>query len=122
VPRRLDALRKLQEHGWQIGLRFDPIIYQTGYQQQYRQLFEQVFSIINTDQLHSVSLGTFRLPEKYFKKVQKLYPDEKLFASPLENQHGMISYKQELEQEMMHYCAEQLLHYIPEDRFFPCTL
>ena len=109
VQRRLDALCKLQEQGWQIGLRFDPMIYQTGYQQQYRQLFEQVFSIINMDQLHSVSLGAFRLPEKFFKKVHKLYPDEKLFASPLDNQHGMISYRQELEQEMMHYCTEQLL-------------
>jgi spore photoproduct lyase len=122
VQRRLDALYKLQEHGWQIGLRFDPMIYQTGYQQQYRQLFEQVFSIINLDQLHSVSLGAFRLPEKYFKKVHKLYPDEKLFASPLENQQGMISYKQELEQEMMQFCTEQLLTFIPETKFFPCIL
>jgi spore photoproduct lyase len=122
VQRRLDALCKLQEQGWQIGLRFDPMVYQTGYQQQYRQLFEQVFSIINIDQLHSVSLGAFRLPEKFFKKVHKLYPDEKLFASPLDNQHGIISYKQELEQEMMHYCTEQLLRFIPETKFFPCTL
>lgn len=122
LQRRLDALSKLQEHGWQIGLRFDPMIYQTGYQQQYRQLFEQVFSIINFDRLHSVSLGAFRLPEKFFKKVHKLYPDEKLFASPLDNQQGMISYKQELEQEMMNYCTEQLLRFIPETKFFPCTL
>ncbi|NOR68381.1 MAG: DNA photolyase, partial [Methylomarinum sp.] len=34
LARRLDALCKLQEQGWQIGLRFDPLIYQTGYQQQ----------------------------------------------------------------------------------------
>jgi spore photoproduct lyase len=122
VTRRLDALCKLQKHGWQIGLRFDPMIYQTGYQQQYLRLFEQVFSIINMDHLHSVSLGAFRLPEKFFKKVHKLYPDEKLFASPLTNQHGMISYKQELEQEMMDFCTKQLLNYIPENKFFPCTL
>lgn len=35
---------------------------------------------------------------------------------------GMISYQSELEQEMMHYCTEQLLLYIPEAKFFPCTL
>ena len=46
VERRLDALLKLQEQGWQVGLRFDPLIYQTGYQHQYKQLFEQVFSRI----------------------------------------------------------------------------
>lgn len=122
VGRRLDALCKLQEQGWQIGLRFDPLIYQAGYQQQYRQHFEQVFSKISLNQLHSVSLGVFRLPENFFKKVHKLYPEEKLFASPLISQQGMISYKQELEQEMMQYCSELLLSYIPETKFFPCTL
>jgi spore photoproduct lyase len=121
VERRLDALCKVQEQGWQIGLRFDPLIYQSGYQQQYRQLFEQVFSRIDLNLLHSVSLGVFRLPENFFKKVHKLYPEEKLFAGPLVSQKGMVSYKQELEQEMMHYCTEQLLNYIPADKFFPCT-
>ena len=122
LARRLDALVKLQAQGWQIGLRFDPMIYQTGYQQQYRQLFEQVFSMINIEQLHSVSLGAFRLPEKFFKKMHKLYPEERLFAGPLVNQQGMVSYKQELEQEMMQYCTEQLLRFIPRPKFFPCTL
>jgi spore photoproduct lyase len=122
VERRLDALVKLQQQGWQIGLRFDPLIYQSGYQQQYRELFEQVFSRINLNRLHSVSLGVFRLPESFFKKVHKLYPDEKLFASPLVSQQGMMSYQQELEQEMMQYCSELLLSYIPDSKFFPCTL
>ena len=122
LARRLEALGKLQEQGWQIGLRFDPMIYQTGYQQQYRHLFEQVFSMINIDQLHSVSLGAFRLPEQFFKKMHKLYPEERLFAGPLVNQQGMVSYRQELEQEMTQYCTEQLLRFIPQDKFFPCTL
>ena len=120
LERRLDALLKLQTHGWQIGLRFDPMIYQLGYQQQYQHLFEQVFSVIKLESLHSVSLGAFRLPEKYFKKVHKLFPDEKLLVSPLENNQGMISYKEALEQEMTHFCTEQLLRYIPKELFFPC--
>ena len=120
LERRLDALLKLQTHGWQIGLRFDPMIYQLGYQQQYQHLFEQVFSVIKLECLHSVSLGAFRLPEKYFKKVHKLFPDEKLLVSPLENNQGIISYKEALEQEMTHFCTEQLLRYIPKELFFPC--
>ena len=120
--RRLDAMCKIQEQGWQLGLRFDPLIYQTGYQQQYKNLFEQVFSRIKLESLHSVSLGVFRLPEKYFKKIHKLYPEEKLFASPLETTQKMTSYKSDLEQEMMQYCTDQLLAYIPKSKFFPCTL
>lgn len=121
LERRLAAIEKLQQQGWLIGLRFDPIIYQTGYQQQYQKLFEQVFALIDLKQLHSVSLGVFRLPESYYKKIHKLYPDELLFASPLQQQEGMISYQKDLEQEMMQDCAKQLLNYIPASKFFPCT-
>lgn len=121
LERRLDAIKKIQQHGWQIGLRFDPLIYQTGYQQQYQRLFEQVFALIELKQLHSVSLGVFRLPESFYKRIHALYPDEKLFASPLEHQKGMVSYQKEIEQEMMQFCTEQLLSHIPASKFFPCT-
>ena len=122
IFKRLDALNKLQAQGWPIGLRFDPIIYEDNYQQHYQSLFKLVFSKINPDTLHSVSLGVFRLPDKYFKKIHKLYPEEKLFASPLESKQGMMSYKAELEEEMMAFCTTELLHYIPEEKFFPCSL
>jgi spore photoproduct lyase len=121
LERRLAAIVQLQKHGWLIGLRFDPLIYQTAYQQQYQALFEQVFSRVDVDRLHSVSLGVFRLPESYYKKIHKLYPDERLFASSLEYQNCMVSYKRNLEQEMMRHCTEQLLNYIPANKFFPCT-
>lgn len=122
VAKRLEALCKLQEQGWLIGLRFDPLIYQSNYKTQYQQLFAEVFARIKLEQLHSVSLGVFRLPENFFKKIHKLYPEEKLFASPLQQQNGMVSYKTELEQEMMRYCSELLLSYIPKEKFFPCNL
>lgn len=122
VAKRLEALCKLQEQGWLIGLRFDPLIYQSDYKIQYQQLFAQVFARINLQQLHSVSLGVFRLPENFFKKIHKLYPEEKLFSSPLTQQQGMVSYSSELEQEMMAYCAGLLLSYIPKEKFFPCKL
>ena len=122
VQRRIDAMGKLQKQGWLLGFRFDPMIYQSDYQQQYQRLFSQVFSGLNLDLLHSVSLGTFRLPEKYFKKIHKLYPEEKMFSGPLQTRKGILSYRSDLEEEMMDYCSDLLLRYIPEDKLFPCTL
>ncbi|HBA66918.1 MAG TPA: DNA photolyase, partial [Methylococcaceae bacterium] len=122
VAKRIEAMAKLHAQGWLLGLRFDPLIYTDDFRRHYRQLFEQVFKRINPESLHSVSLGVFRLPESNYKKMHKLYPEEKLFAGPLVNQQGMVSYRQDLEQEMMDFCSEQLLNYIPEDKFFPCRL
>ncbi len=122
LERRIEAAVKLQKQGWPIGLRFDPLIYQHHYKAEYQALFAQVFSAIDAEALHSVSLGVFRLPEHFFKKMHKLYPEERLFASPLQNVSGMVSYRAELEQAMMADCTEMLLQYIPKSRFFPCHL
>ncbi len=122
LKRRIDAMVKLQQQGWNIGLRFDPLIYQSSYRENYQNLFDQVFSQLDTELIHSVSLGVFRLPEQYFKKVSKLYPEEKLFAGPIHTTQKMTSYKEEIEQEMMAFCSSQILNHIPPGKFFPCQL
>jgi len=122
LTKRIEAAAKLQRQGWPIGLRFDPLIYQHQYREQYHSLFEQVFSVIDAQALHSVSLGVFRLPDHFFKKIHKLYPDERLFAGPLQSASGMVSYRNELEQAMMADCTKMLLQYISKEQFFPCNL
>ena len=119
--RKLEALCKLQQQGWQVGLRFDPMIYQADYQSAYRTLFATLFAQLDIAALHSVSLGSFRLPERFFRTLQKLYPDERLFAGPLESKDGMVSYQASLEQAMNTFCQSCLLDYIPADKFFPCS-
>jgi spore photoproduct lyase len=122
LERRLQAMLQLQQAGWQLGLRFDPLIYQHGYQAQYRKLFQQLFSRLNNEQLHSVSLGTFRLPRSYFRNIVQLYPDEPLFAGTFCTDNGMVSYPQAQEQEMTAFCTRELLQHIPESLLFRCTL
>jgi DNA repair photolyase len=66
VQRRLEAMIKLQESGWRLGLRFDPLIYEDGYSEKYQLLFQKIFTRLDIDNLHSVSLGNFRLPKIIF--------------------------------------------------------
>ncbi|MBL4622700.1 MAG: hypothetical protein JKY89_09915 [Immundisolibacteraceae bacterium] len=126
VEKRLAAIVKLQQAGWQVGLRFDPLIYTSDYEGQYQQLFETLFSHpkyhLDADNIHSVSMGPFRLPKGYFEAMRKLYPQERLFAGPLQQRGNMISYEAELEQQMVATVEQRLLNYIPESRYFPCHL
>ena len=121
LERRLESIRKLQDHGWNIGLRFDPLVYQSDFRQLYSEFFDSVFGIIDQERLHSVSLGSFRLPKQFFSRLSRMYPEERLFASPLEEKNGMISYRAELEKEMTDYCMEQVLGYTPASKLFPCS-
>ncbi|MGD0958719.1 MAG: spore photoproduct lyase family protein [Methylomonas sp.] len=120
--KRIEAAVKLQRQGWSIGLRFDPLIYQADYRQIYQELFALAFAALDAEAIHSVSLGVFRLPEAFFKKIYKLYPDAKLYASPMQSTRSMVSYRTELEQTMMHDCQAMLLEYIPETKYFPCQI
>jgi spore photoproduct lyase len=121
IKKRLDAMQALVEAGWPIGLRLDPIIYHSNYQSEFVQLLQQIFSVINATALHSVSLGAFRLPKDNYKQVHRLFPDEPLFAQNLALDNNIISYPLTLEQEMISFCEQQLLQWIPPEIYFPCN-
>lgn len=120
LAKRIHALQRLQAHGWSAGLRFDPIIYDERYRENYSELFARVFAAINAERLHSVSLGMFRLPEAFYKNIQKLYPDEKLFALNMEKSQNMISYPRDLAENIFSFCETELLQYIDKKIYFPC--
>ena len=122
VERRVSAMLQLQQAGWSLGLRFDPLIYQQDFRAQYRALFSEIFSRLDAGKLHSVSLGPLRLPRGYFRTITRLYPDEPLFAGPLSESQGMMSYRQDLEAELTGFCTRELRNHVPEDLLFPCTV
>ena len=121
LANRLNALYRLQEAGWKVGLRFDPIVFHPHYKKLYETLFQAVFSQLDIEKIHSVSLGTFRLPERFFKNMIQLYPYEALFAGPLEkNNQAMIGYSADLEAELFSFCEERILSFISPQQYFPC--
>ena len=79
-----------------------------------------MFSTVEIKNLHSVSLGQFRLPREVYKTMHKLYPDEKLLAYGLQEKDGMVSYHSDLARQLHDFCATELLKYIPDEKFFPC--
>ncbi len=120
VGRRLAAMRRLQQRGWPLGLRFDPMIYHQGWEENYRRLFADAFAALDPARLHSVSLGPFRLPRAHYKRMFQLYPGEELFAWGLEEKDGMVSYKEEAGRSMEDFCTRELLRYIAPEILFPC--
>lgn len=126
LPKRLAAAKKLAEHGWPIGLRLDPVIYDPDLPNQYRELLDSVIEAIPKTSIHSISLGPLRFPKSVHRKIVKLYPQEALLAGPLAEHsgpgvHNMISYPRSLERQM-HQCVLDLIKQKLGDRpLFSCT-
>ncbi len=119
VEERIRAMETLQKEGWTLGIRFDPLIYSQNFRERYENLFRSVFDRVRAEDVHSVTFGPFRLPKEMYKSMFDLYPEEPLFSADLAEEEGMVSYRRDLEEEMMDFCRERLREYVPEDVYFP---
>lgn len=120
LEQRLDAMHKLQAHGWTLGVRFDPIIDYIQFESDYRNLFERTFATLDAEQLHSATIGTFRLPKSFHERMSQLYPEEPLFAVSLDESGKNVGYRPERERQMLDYCIDIIGRHLPEQRIHWC--
>ncbi len=80
VRSRISAIEKLADQGWKIGLRIDPLIDCKDFEQRYSNLLQGIFEVLPEGALHSVSLGAFRMPNSFYKRIERQYPEEPLFG------------------------------------------
>jgi spore photoproduct lyase len=118
VARRIEAMVQLAGAGWPVALRIDPLIWHSDYQAHYKALFLQLFEQVPLDRMHSVTLGPFRMPQPFFRNMERLYPEEPLFAAGVESRGRMVSYPMEREQEMIDFCLRELAKYLPMEKIF----
>ncbi len=79
VKKRISALSKLSKMGWRLGLRIDPIIIYEGWERDYLELFDNIFTSVDFKKIHSITFGKLRFPESIYKKIIKDNLSEKLF-------------------------------------------
>lgn len=131
IAKRIEALRKLQQLGWKVAIRFEPIIFNTAAAdsdasaaetlQAYEQLFIEVFKKIDPATVHSVSTGLFRMPANYYKNIVKLYPDEALFAQETETREGLVLFSVDKESEQLEAVEKLLFGFISPQKYYRCA-
>lgn len=121
VEKRILVMQQLAQHGYLIGLRFDPLIYASNYPELYQTLIDSVFSRLDNKAIHSVTVGPMRFPAAMYQKLVQLYPSDKLLAHPLEKRGNQFSYSKELEDEMKATVNLYLAQYINPEKMFSCN-
>lgn len=137
IEKRLTSLKRLQEQNWPVALRFEPIICEPNSLAQYQSLFDKIFSELDAEKLHSVSLGEFRMPQDFHKRIVKLYPEEELFARSITVDGGMVALaenqsktqlvfsnssasRQLSEKELLTALQVKLFEYISHKQYYRC--
>lgn len=120
VEKRLESLRRLQEAGWKVALRFEPVVAEQSALQDYQQLFERVFSVLDAAAVHSVSLGEFRMPADFYKNIVRQFPDETLYARAITVTDGMVALSNRGD-DLMTRLEASLHEFIEPQQFYRCA-
>ena len=75
MSNRINAIKDLQNLGWNIGLRFDPFIWY-GNAKEMSLFFKKIFDSLNRERVHSVTIGNFRMSNIFLKKIVKIKPTD----------------------------------------------
>jgi hypothetical protein len=60
------------------------------------------------------------MPQRFFRTLRRLYPDEPLFAGTFYDHDTMISYPVSRQEEMTNFCRRELTKYIRPEILFSC--
>ncbi len=120
IDKRIEALVRLQKSGWPVALRFEPVIASATTLADYAELFDTIFSKLDAVSLHSCSLGEFRLPQNYYKRMVKLYPDEPLLARETSEKGGLISLEYE-ESDLLGQLETLLFNHVNRESYYRCA-
>ncbi len=116
LKKRLEVIKKLQKLGWQVGLRFDPLIYHDNFNRIYGDFFKSVFCELDSDRIHSITLGTLRLPKSFFSTLKNLGKANLFSKHKFEDK--LYNYKKIDRDKMLSFCYKQILENVDKKKVF----
>lgn len=115
---RLSCAAELIRAGCPVRLCFDPMLYVSGWKQHYEEMLEQVYHIIDMEQVMDVSIGTFRISQDYLKNMRRQEPESAVIWFPFQREDGYCHYPDDLMEQMEYFLATKLGEKIPSEKIF----
>jgi spore photoproduct lyase len=102
VNARLQAIKKLVSHGYNIGIHLDPIIYHDNFMDEYKLLLEALSQILPDERLGYISIGVVRFTKDVYREVENNYPDSEIHSQDLiKSFDGKVRYNMPMRMWMM---------------------
>lgn len=115
---RLHTINWCIDRGYPVRLCFDPLLYVNGAEELYREMAETVVRHIDLSRVKDISIGTFRMSDKYLKNMRKRFPDSAVVQYPYETDEGYSHYPRHIIREMEDALCEVFLPYVDEKRIY----
>jgi len=108
LPRRLQAIKVIQDKGYKIGIHFDPLILFPNWQKHYRELIRRLAMVIRPERVAWWSLGALRFPPALKRHIFN-HPKSQLFWGELiQGSDGKYRYFKPLRLELFHFVRDEI--------------
>ncbi|EPR12705.1 SPL family radical SAM protein [Ruminiclostridium papyrosolvens] len=115
---RIKAVKTAIFKGFKVRLCLDPVIINSGSEKLYEPFFRNLFMEINPDKLKDVGYGFFRMSKDFFKRIEKQKSDSQLYADQYSITDNIVSYPNELREQIMTRHLSILEEYLPKEKIF----
>lgn len=116
LKKRLQAMARVAEEGYLIGLHFDPMIYWPRWEDLYSETVEEIFHSIPSDRVAWVSMGTLRFAPTLKRHIIINHPHtEVLKGEMVKASDNKVRYPRPLRVQMYRHLYYNLKRFLPED-------
>eukprot|EP01047_Picozoa_sp_COSAG01_P002578 COSAG01_NODE_69_length_28801_cov_10.460038_4_plen_348_part_00 len=109
LKKRIAAAKRCQDAGYKIGLHFEPLMLYHDWQNGYKSMLKDIFSVIKPQHIAWMSMGSLRFNPKMKLSMQSLYPKSKAMESEMvTGPDGKMRYLKPLRTELYQFIYQTL--------------
>ena len=118
---RLQAARKCQDSGYRLGFHFDPMVEYAGWEKDYEEMLDQVFSTVNWRRISWLSMGVLRDTPSLKRTMRQRFPRTKLLTGEqVLCPDGKLRYFQPLRVDMYRKMLRWIRRAAPTVKIYLC--
>ena len=118
---RLRAAAKCESWGYPLAFHFDPMLIYPGCEDSYHDVVKQLFSMVSSDNIVWISLGTFRFPQALKKMIQQRFPQSSIpYGEFVTGLDGKMRYFKPLRIALYRHMTTVIREYAPKVTLYFC--
>jgi len=114
---RINTIKRAIHDGWKVRLSFDPIILVENWKEIYKKFIDYIFSEIPASKIQDITIGVFRIPKEYLKRMRKKFENE-ITLFPYVEDIDAYTYSPSTKEELLNFISSKVKNYIPEDKIY----
>jgi spore photoproduct lyase len=109
LDERVAAAKRVVDAGYRVGFHFDPLVLFDGWEEDYREAVETIFSQIPSTAVAWVSVSSLRYQPDMQRIMMQRFPDSSLpFGEQFQSKDSKLRYIQPIRFKMLRFVWEQL--------------